>query len=65
MDWPVADELRRYDYIVHTGPDSALARLPYTPASVLNLREEAMNQNRRGLVQREDVETKRYENRWK
>ena len=31
MDWPVADELRRRDYIVHTGPDSALARLPLYP----------------------------------
>ena len=31
MDWLVADELRRCGYVVHNGPDSALARLPFYP----------------------------------
>ena len=31
VDWLVADELRRCGYVVHNGPDSALARLPFYP----------------------------------
>ena len=30
-DWLIADELRRCGYIVHSGPDSALAQLPIFP----------------------------------
>ena len=31
MMWHIMDEFKRHDQRVYVGPDSALARLPYSP----------------------------------